>query len=105
MGERQLGGVGTKVLFENDRVKVWEMVLAPGEKTAVHRHDMDYLLVQVAGDRIRGEFEPDTAGELSGVSEGDVHPGGVYFVRKGGIETAVNPGNETYHEILIELKD
>ena len=105
MGERQLGGVATKVLFENDRVKIWEMELAPGEKTAVHRHEMDYILVQLAGDRIRGEFEPDTAGELSGVVEGDVSPGSVFFVTKGGIETAVNPGQETYREILIELKD
>ena len=29
--ERELGGVGTKVLFENENVRVWEMDLAPGE--------------------------------------------------------------------------
>jgi hypothetical protein len=105
MGERQLGGVATKVLFENERVKIWEMELGPGEKSAVHRHEMDYILVQLGGDKIRGEFEPDTAGELSGVVEGDVELGRVFYVRKGGIETAVNPGQETYREILIELKD
>ena len=29
---RVLGGVGTTLLFENDRVKVWEMSLEPGEE-------------------------------------------------------------------------
>jgi len=105
MAERRLGGVATTVLFENDQVKIWEMQLGPGEKSAVHRHEMDYVLVQLAGDKIRGEFEPDTAGELSGIVEGAVSPGAVFFVTKGGIETAVNPGQETYREILIELKD
>jgi quercetin dioxygenase-like cupin family protein len=104
MAERELGDVATKVVFENERVKIWEMELPPGGRTAVHRHDMDYILVQLAGDRIRGEFEPDTAGQLSGVVEGDVQPGQVFYVTKGGIETAVNPGQETYREILIELK-
>jgi hypothetical protein len=105
MADRVLGDVATRVIFENDRVRIWEMELPPGGRTAVHRHDMDYILVQLAGDRIRGEFEPDTAGQLSGVVEGDVQPGGVFYVTKGGIETAVNPGRETYREILIELKD
>jgi hypothetical protein len=26
-----MGEVGTKLVFENDRVKVWEFTLAPGE--------------------------------------------------------------------------
>ena len=52
MAERTLGDVATKVLFENDRVRVWEMRLAPGEDSPVHRHDLDYLLVQIDGERI-----------------------------------------------------
>jgi hypothetical protein len=27
--ERVLGGIATRVLLENDRVKIWEMDLAP----------------------------------------------------------------------------
>src|SRR5262245_15041846 len=34
-----LGDVATRVLFENAWVKVWEMTLAPGEISALHRHD------------------------------------------------------------------
>lgn len=39
--ERELGGVGTKVLFENDNVRVWELDLAPGESSDIHQHDHD----------------------------------------------------------------
>ena len=38
MGERTLGDVGTAVLFENDRVRVWELTLAPGESSDTHEH-------------------------------------------------------------------
>ena len=51
-GERVLGGVGTSVIMENDRVKIWEMDLAPGEESAEHRHDLDYILVILSPSRI-----------------------------------------------------
>jgi hypothetical protein len=102
--ERVLGGVGTALLFENDQVRIWEMDLAPGERTAVHRHDLDYILVQIAGDRIAGISEPDTRGPYPGTVESDVVPGRWIYIGKGGIETAVNTGKERYYEILIELK-
>ena len=106
MGERTLGDVGTTVLFENDRVRVWELALAPGESSDTHEHEHDYLLVQLEGDKITGDFEPDTHGEYPpGPVEGDVAPGNVFFTTKGGIETARNTGTKPYREILIELKD
>ena len=49
--ERILGNVGTKLVLENDRVRVWELELEPGGKSDVHRHDLDYLIVQIEGDR------------------------------------------------------
>ena len=36
-----LGGVGGSVLWEDERVKIWELVLEPGEASALHRHDHD----------------------------------------------------------------
>jgi hypothetical protein len=103
--ERRLGGVGTRVLFENERVRVWEMKLAPGERSDVHRHELDYLLVFLGGDRIRVEPEPDTAGPYSDALEFDVPVGRAVYVERGGVETAINAGSEPYSEILIELKD
>lgn len=45
--------VGTALLFQNDRVRVWEMVLAPGETCPPHRHTRDYLMVYPAAALIR----------------------------------------------------
>ncbi len=103
--ERILGDVATELLMENDRVRIWEMRLDPGQRSDLHRHNHDYVLVQVSGDKITGEFEADTAGEYSGTVEGEVVPGQAMFITKGGVETAVNTGQQPYFEILIELKD
>jgi beta-alanine degradation protein BauB len=102
--QRELGGVGTKVIFEDERVRVWKLVLAPGERSAVHRHDVDHLLIQVRGDRISVEPEPDTGGPYTDTFEGQVIPGMVTFVPAGGIETAINTGDADYYEIIVELK-
>jgi Auxin binding protein len=103
--ERQLGDVADRVVYENDRVRVWEMHLAPGERSAIHRHDLDYVLVFLAGDRIRVEPEPDSGGSYRDVAEFDVPIGKAFFVERGGIETAINAGKDHYRELLIELKD
>jgi hypothetical protein len=105
MSDRVMGDVATKVLFENDRVRIWEMRLAPGEASPVHRHDLDYVLVQIDGDTIKGVFEPESAGEYHGEVEAEVVPGQFIYLEKGGVETAVNSGTKPYYEILVELKD
>ena len=102
--ERILGNVGTKLVLENDRVRVWELELEPGGKSDVHRHDLDYLIVQIEGDRIAAVPEPDTAGRHTAYIEAEVEPGRVTWLTRGGIETAVNVGRRRYREILIELK-
>jgi beta-alanine degradation protein BauB len=35
--------VGTRLWFENDRIKVWEIRLAPGERGAFHAHTRRYF--------------------------------------------------------------
>jgi predicted metal-dependent enzyme (double-stranded beta helix superfamily) len=101
--ERQLGGVGTKVLFENEYVRVWEMDLAPGESSDVHRHDHDYILVILDGDRIAAIPEPDTGGTHKEYFEAEVNAPMIVQLAKGGIETAKNVGQKRYYELLIEL--
>ena len=44
-----LADVGTRLLFENDRVRVWDLCLPPGEASGLHRHQDDYLYI-VIGD-------------------------------------------------------
>ena len=102
--ERILGNVATRLLFENERVRIWEMDLAPGARSATHRHTLDYVLVQIEGDRIAAVPEPDTAGAYREYIEAEVVPGRARYIARGGIETAANVGQRRYREILIELK-
>ena len=102
--ERVLGNVGTRLLLENERVRIWEMDLGPGARSDTHRHDMDYVLVQIDGDRIAAMPEPDSGGAYTEYIEGDVVPGKARYIGRGGIETAINVGQRRYREILIELK-
>lgn len=105
--ERVLGDIASRVVFENDRVRVWEMRLEPGEESAVHRHDLDYLMIQISGDKMAAKMEPDSGGPWGelGYVEGDIAPGNVLYAERGGIERAVNVGRDPFYEIVVELKD
>jgi predicted metal-dependent enzyme (double-stranded beta helix superfamily) len=103
--ERVLGGIATRVLLENDRVKIWEMDLAPGEESDIHEHTMDYILVVIEGDKIAGVPEADSAGKYNEYLDVAVNPGDHFYIEKGGIETARNTGTKRYREIAIELKE
>jgi hypothetical protein len=103
--ERTLGPVGTKIIFEDERVRVWQLRLKPGEDSAIHRHELDHLLIQVAGDRIAVLPEPDTQGPYRDYLEADVIPGAVVCVPHGGVELARNVGQQPYLEVIVELKD
>ena len=102
---RVLGDIGTNVIFEDDKVRVWRLKLAPGEESPIHRHELDHLLIQVSGDRIAVLPEPDTRGPFTEMLEADVVPGAVVHVRHGGVERARNVGSQPYLEVIVELKD
>jgi hypothetical protein len=106
--ERVFGDIATKLLMENDRVRIWEMRLEPGQKSDLHRHDLDYIMIQISGDRMAADFEPDSAGPWGADGarvEGDIAPGNVLYAERGGIETAINIGEQPFYEIVVELKD
>jgi quercetin dioxygenase-like cupin family protein len=96
--DRPLGNVANKLLFENELVRVWEMDLAPGERSDRHRHDLPYLLCVLEGSSVDAEVDG------SGRIKLPVQPGSVYFVPPGATETAINASGERFREILIEFK-
>src|SRR5262249_747887 len=95
----ELGNVATRLLFENERVKVWEMLLEPGESSDLHRHGLDYLLYILEATRI----DPDRPDRSSATYP--VQPGQLVFVPRGGTERAVNRSAVRFRELLVELKD
>ncbi len=100
----EYGPGGGTLLFENDQVRVWEMRLEPGEKSKLHTHALDYMLIQLEGDRVAVQPHPETRGEYKEYFEAEVVAGEFVFLEKGGVETAINPGKQPWRELVIELK-
>jgi len=94
--------VGTKLLFENDRVRVWDLCLQPGEGTGLHRHEKDYLYV-VIGDGVLQRVDPDG----TRVEPKHMEDGAVVFraVDDDCVHEAVNAGETPWRNIVVELKD
>ena len=100
----EIGAGGGKIIFENDRVRISDIALDPGQKSAMHTHLLDYILIQIEGDEICAEPHPDTLGEYNERIVMETHPGDTVYIEKGGTETAINTGKKHWREICIELK-
>lgn len=57
------GCVGTELVSETDRVRVWMIHLAPGERIAFHRHVLDYFWTAVTTGRGRQHMHDGTTVE------------------------------------------
>ncbi len=110
-----MAGVGTEKVFENDRVVVWHLDLAPGEHGARHTHKLDYVVrilsgstVEVFGpdDESLGTLELEAGSAVSFRVEGDQivsdRPG---YPAVPATHSARNVGANTFREVLIEFKD
>ncbi|HEY0072597.1 MAG TPA: hypothetical protein VGB77_00730 [Abditibacteriaceae bacterium] len=99
--------VGTKLLFENERVRVWDLALQPGEAVEKHIHRLDYLLVILQGGDLR-HVDPDNPENDRAVhfetdqvhfSQADKANGGTIHHR------LINVGDAPYRNLVIELKE
>lgn len=100
MSQDHPGDPGT-LLFENDRVRVWELVLRPGEICRWHVHELDHLLLVQDGCQI----ESITA---DGATGGFEIPDKLTLFIPGGTtpEIARNASpDRTLRELIIEFKD
>ena len=59
------GCVGTELLSETDKVRVWIIRLQPGERVGFHRHVLDYFWTSVNGGRGRQHLMDGTTGETT----------------------------------------
>jgi quercetin dioxygenase-like cupin family protein len=57
--------VGTVLLSENERTRVWMITLKPGERIGFHRHVLDYFWTSVNGGRGRQHVKGGTTVEYS----------------------------------------
>jgi mannose-6-phosphate isomerase-like protein (cupin superfamily) len=94
-----LGKLGHRIVFENERVRIWQMTLEPGESSDYHEHENDYVMCIVEGESIDADFQSGQSIQIP------VEPGKAIFVPAGNKEVAVNRSGTRFREVLIELKD
>jgi quercetin dioxygenase-like cupin family protein len=65
--ERQTknGCVGNILLSESERVRVWQIRLAPGQRFGFHRHVLDYFWTNVTGGHGRQHLHDGTTVEYA----------------------------------------
>lgn len=66
---------GDTLVFENGRVRVWSMTLAPGGACEFHQHHHDHFILWPDAGRARGQELGDPSWSLTQVAE----PGYVMF--------------------------
>ena len=93
--------VGTKLLFENDRVRVWDFRLAPGEQMPLHRHTTDFLYVVIGDGELQTLFPDGTADPPRTMADGDVR---FREVADESVHAAKNVGSMPWRNIVVELK-
>jgi beta-alanine degradation protein BauB len=96
--ELTLGPIGNRIIFENERVRVWELAVEPGKSKGLHRHDLPYVIVPLTEGKIEIEsidgkvYRPrEKVGEAIWRDAGEVHD-------------LRNLGNGTYRNVLVEIK-
>ncbi|MGJ8655478.1 MAG: hypothetical protein ACSHX6_03430 [Akkermansiaceae bacterium] len=90
---------GHHPILENDRTRVMEVILPPGEKVPLHNHDLPAVIIvhQTSQSTIR-----DATGKI--VSKA-TPPRGAYWTPAHGPHYSIqNTGNTTMHLYRIELK-
>lgn len=94
--------VGTRLLFENDRVRVWDLRLEPGESTGLHRHETDFLYVVIGDGELQTVFPDGTSDPPRLMQDGEVR---FREVNGESVHAALNTGDKPWRNIVVELKD
>jgi quercetin dioxygenase-like cupin family protein len=93
-----LGPIGSTILYENDAVRVWAVIVEPGAKQLWHRHLLPYLIVPLTG----GDIEIES---MDGVIRRPKEKVGEVMWREAGeVHELRNTGSSVYRNILVELK-
>ncbi len=86
-----------KLILENEKVRVMEIVLKPGEKAKMHNHPHDHVVYVMNNARFRLAF-PD--GRTTDV---DLKAGKALMMEAGSHET-INTGTTTGRNLVVEIR-
>ena len=92
--------IGTEFLREDDQVKIWRIVLEPGEEAPWHTHELDYTSIVIEGgllERYNGDGTTDRY---------QVNAGDTMRLYEGSTRHALkNVGDTRFSNIIIEFKN
>lgn len=89
----------SKIVLENDRVRVKEAIFAPGDlNSEMHTHDLPHVGVVIDGGTLKFNY-PDGKTETM-----DLPRGGVGYREANVTHQPINPGREPVRVIEVEIK-
>lgn len=92
--------IGTSLLFEDEQVRIWEIVLEPGQEAPAHTHLLDYTTITIEGATLERLNADGT------IDRSEAVPGRVLrwyqSTRTHGLR---NVGATRFRNVIIELKD
>ena len=97
------GCVGQRLLSENERVRVWEIKLKPGERFGFHRHVLDYFWTCVGGGRARQYVHDGTVIEFTYAPGETRHE--TYGKNEFKVHDLENLGDKEIVFMTVEFKD
>ena len=96
--------VGSKLLFENERVRVWELAVAPGDSLEAHIHREDYLYI-VSSPGVLRFADPEKPDDARDVQFTDNQVSFVTVPPEGKVDNRLtNVGDKFHRNYVIELK-
>ena len=102
--DEPLGPVGQRVVYEDDRVRVWDIVLESGGYFGLHTHELDYLIITLQGAKCKTWEKQDDGTWMEYLF--DFEPGDVVPVSVNGGQThrLFSTDDKPFVNRLIEFK-
>jgi len=92
--------IGTEMIFEDERVRIWRIDLAPGEEAPFHTHTLDYTAITIEGDVVERINADGTRDRIA------AQPGAVtrwhQSTQRHGLK---NVGTQRYRNVIVEVKN
>jgi len=103
LARRGKGQVGSRLVSETDKMRIWHLALAPGERIGFHTHVLDYFWTAVTPGRARSHYGDGKVVDVEyGVGDTKHH---VYGPGEYMIHDLENTGDTTLMFTTVEFKN
>ena len=94
--------VGTRVVSETESLRVWHLVLLPGERAPFHRHDEPYFWTVMGNGKARSYYHDGSVSDVEYVEGDTMH----FDLRDGNffVHDLENIGNTKLSFVTVEFK-